>query len=153
LLTNLPSVSIPSKILLILHRNKIRSRRRIVRGIRLHRDPPLQGTILHHPTTRNLVVPLQRIRPVQHGEIRYADLIGITIDDGGHAEVVCRNGGVADLKLIVAAVVKLRVLEFTVGGYEGLGEGIGSGEGDVLAVALDWWLVNMVIISCEEDAS
>ncbi len=45
------------------------------------------------------------------------------------------DGGVADLQLIVAAVVELRVLEFAVSGYELLGEGIGSGEGDVLAVA------------------
>lgn len=113
--------------------DEIRPRLGVVGEIRLHGFAASQDSVLHHPSTGH-GVPIECIGPAQNGKVRQADLVGVPVDDGGHAEETGVDRAVADLQLKVAAIIELRPLEFTVCCYEIVTLVVGSFDGNVVAI-------------------
>lgn len=111
--------------------DKINPRIRIVSRIRHNQLPPLQRPILNHPTARHRV-PIQLVLTTKHSEVREADLVGVSVDDGRQPEVAGVDGVVADVQLEVAAVVELAPLQLAVVFDQVAACVVGGGEGDVL---------------------
>ena len=99
-LTLSQSNTICSNVFLVIRRNEIppTRNRRVISSIRHNCLSSLQRSILHY-TTSHSRISRQRVGPTQYGEVCQADLIRVTVDDGGHAEVagiyrvICRKLG------------------------------------------------------------
>ena len=80
--------TICSNVFLVIHRNEIppTRNRRVISSIRHNCLSSLQRSVFHY-TTSHSRISRQRVGSTQYGEVCQADLIRVTVDDGGHAEV------------------------------------------------------------------
>ena len=123
----------PLNILHVLMRDEIFARLRVLGDIGLDRLTVLERAVLD-PAASGSGVTRQGVGAVFHREIRYADLVGVAVDDGRQAEVVGRHLLVADVQFEVAPVVELRPLQLAVVLGQVVAGVVGFREGDVLAV-------------------
>ena len=123
------------QIFLVIHADEILPRLGILRNVRQYALPPLQSSMLHNTTTHHSVRrPLKRIRTIQNGEVGYANLVGIAIDNGRHSKIGRIHLFGRNMELKVPAVVELGPLQLAVRRDQGLGSLVGLGQSDVLAI-------------------
>lgn len=112
--------------------DRVESRIRAVRHIRLYSLASLQSSILHYSAT-NRRISLQSIRSTQHGKVCKADLVAISVDDSRHAKVACVHCVMTDVELKVPTVVQLTPLQLAVRSDEILARIVRFRDSDVLA--------------------
>ena len=99
----------------------------------MHGFPQFQRSIFYYASTGTWI-PLQGIGPTQHRKVRQADFIWIAVDDGWHSEVVCFYRLMTDLKLKVAAIIKLRPLQLAIVLNQIIARIVSFGQSNILAI-------------------
>lgn len=88
--------------------DKVNARVSVVRAVRLDRPSALEGSIFYYPVAYDRV-SIQTVSPIQDRKIRQADLVGVSVDDGGHSEIACIDRVLADLEFEIATTRKFGV--------------------------------------------
>ena len=104
----------------------------IVGQIRLHHLPTPQITILNHATP-SYRVSVERIGPAEDGEVRQADFVRVSIDQGRHSKVAGIDGLLGYLQFEIPAVVDFGPLELAVVSNKERAFVIGSNNRDILS--------------------
>lgn len=122
-----------SNILPILMGDEIQTCIGIIRHVGLHHFAASQHTVFHHAAAGD-GISMQGVFATENGKVGQADLVGVSIDHGGHAEEARVDGAVADVQLEIASIIQFRPLEFAVVRHQEAALVVGRLDGDVLAI-------------------